>query len=149
MMTRLQQLLSGDIVPGVYRYSSRAAGKSLCQRIDQAGWLCFCIDGRAIIDKLSFLNAFAAGLNFPAYFGHNWDAFEECLIDLSGVSLSDKKGVVILYDYAGLFAWAEPHEWSTALDIFKQAVAARLYTSAPLVVLLRGAGIDATAVETF
>jgi RNAse (barnase) inhibitor barstar len=33
--------------------------------------------------KRDLLRALAQRLNFPGYFGHNWDALEECLCDLS------------------------------------------------------------------
>jgi hypothetical protein len=33
--------------------------------------------------KQPLLAALACQLNFPDYFGHNWDAFEECVRDLS------------------------------------------------------------------
>ena len=33
--------------------------------------------------KRDLLRALAIGLKLPAYFGHNWDALEECLRDLS------------------------------------------------------------------
>ena len=33
-------------------------------------------------DKIAFLNAIAKALQFPDYFGHNWDAFYDCLLDL-------------------------------------------------------------------
>ena len=33
-------------------------------------------------DKNAFLNAVAKALQFPTYFGHNWDAFYDCLLDL-------------------------------------------------------------------
>jgi len=33
--------------------------------------------------KLELLDAIAAALNFPGYFGRNWDAFWDCICDLS------------------------------------------------------------------
>jgi len=34
-------------------------------------------------DKESFLKSIARALDFPDWFGHNWDALEDCLADLS------------------------------------------------------------------
>lgn len=34
-------------------------------------------------DKETFLTALARSLSFPDWFGHNWDALEDCLTDLS------------------------------------------------------------------
>jgi hypothetical protein len=41
------------------------------------------IDGALIGGKSDVLAAFASQFAFPEYFGHNWDALEECLSDLS------------------------------------------------------------------
>jgi RNAse (barnase) inhibitor barstar len=38
---------------------------------------------RGIADKPDLLRHIAAKLNFPDYFGFNWDALDECLADLS------------------------------------------------------------------
>jgi len=37
----------------------------------------------AFSEKESFLDEIARALEFPAWFGHNWDALEDCLCDLS------------------------------------------------------------------
>lgn len=39
------------------------------------------IDGASIESKADFLTAVAEALDFPDYFGHNWDALDECLRD--------------------------------------------------------------------
>ena len=43
----------------------------------------FEIDAARIDDKGKLLGAIAASMQFPSYFGGNWDALEECLRDLS------------------------------------------------------------------
>lgn len=41
------------------------------------------LDGRTLGAKHSLLAALGRALDFPDYFGENWDALEECLGDLS------------------------------------------------------------------
>ena len=41
------------------------------------------LDTRGAHDKAEFLAACARCLDFPSYFGHNWDALSDCLTDLS------------------------------------------------------------------
>ena len=42
------------------------------------------LDGTKITDKQSFLKEIAIALKLPDWFGHNWDALEDCLRDLKG-----------------------------------------------------------------
>lgn len=39
-----------------------------------------------IESKETLLNVFDQGLSFPDYFGSNWDAFNDCLTDLSWIT---------------------------------------------------------------
>jgi len=39
------------------------------------------IDGERVHDEATFFDEFADALRFPDYFGHNWDAWTECLYD--------------------------------------------------------------------
>ncbi len=69
-------------------------------------------------DKKAFLNAVAKTLAFPDYFGHNWDAFYDCLVDLE----HDKgEGMLVLLRDASGFARAEPEEFAAAVDALQDA----------------------------
>ncbi len=43
------------------------------------------VRGGRCSDKRRLLQEFAAALQFPHYFGNNWDAFDECMNDLSWI----------------------------------------------------------------
>lgn len=47
------------------------------------------IRGQRCTTKESLFQEFAAALQFPYYFGHNWDAFDECIADLYWISASN------------------------------------------------------------
>ncbi|TAK46513.1 MAG: barnase inhibitor [Betaproteobacteria bacterium] len=54
--------------------------------------------------KSALLHALAAALQFPAWFGGNWDALEDCLTDLSWVPAP---GYLILIEGSGALAHDE------------------------------------------
>jgi len=56
------------------------------------------VDLRAASSKKPLLDIFARALAFPAWFGGNWDALEDCLSDLSW---RKGEGCVILIEGAG------------------------------------------------
>lgn len=61
------------------------------------GFLCVEVDLAEVDDKESLLSALAEGLAFPAWFGHNWDALEDCLNDMSW---SNAEGYVLVLRHA-------------------------------------------------
>ena len=138
MATTLQALLTDPAATGLYRLASRKRTAVLRAEIERAGLRCAVLDGTAIADKASFLRACADALAFPAYFGHNWDAFEECLTDLSWLSPAPAGGVILLYTQAAPFIRRAPADWATARAILEAAVAHWRGTATPLSVLLRG-----------
>lgn len=70
-------------------------------------------------DKNAFLNAVAKALQFPEYFGHNWDAFYDCLLDLKH---GGGDGTLLILRDASGFARAEPEEFAAAIDTLADAV---------------------------
>jgi RNAse (barnase) inhibitor barstar len=75
------------------------------------------LDGR-LRRKRDLLRAVAAGLKFPNYFGHNWDALEECLNDLSW--LGQQSGIVLVHKHMPL---ADVGQRRTYTDILRKAQA--------------------------
>ncbi|BCX02393.1 MAG: hypothetical protein KatS3mg053_0331 [Candidatus Roseilinea sp.] len=135
-MSKIQVVLAQARAPGVYRFRSRASEMTLRRALEKAGWRLFYLDGREIRDKTSFLQACAAAMEFPTYFRPNWDAFEECVNDLSWMPA---QGYVVLFDRAGQFELSAPRDWATAMDIFEDAVASWRDAGTPMYVLVRGA----------
>jgi RNAse (barnase) inhibitor barstar len=66
----------------------------------------------------SLLTECARALDFPDYFGHNWDALEECLIDLEWLPA---KGYVLLITDAGGVLPDDEEEYETFLEILRDA----------------------------
>jgi RNAse (barnase) inhibitor barstar len=78
----------------------------------------FYLDGKDIYNKETFLGKVAMAMNFPSYFGANWDAFEECITDLTWYPAEK---YVLIYERPDIFAQADPTGWQTALDILRAA----------------------------
>lgn len=139
MSISINDVLAGAQPPGIYRLRSRARAGSIAQAVERHGWRPFVLDGRQIADKATFLAASAAAMRFPSYFGHNWDAFEECVNDLSW---EGAPGYVLLYDNVKHFAATQPAEWATARAILAHAIAHWQARGVLMYVLLRSIAPD-------
>jgi len=71
-----------------------------------------------ILRKRELLTVIARGLNFPKYFGWNWDALEECLCDLSWIETPRR--IVLMHE--GLPFQPDWENRSIYLSILKDAV---------------------------
>ena len=63
------------------------------------------LDGRALRSKKSLLAGIARALEFPDYFGENWDALDECLNDLEW--LDGQAGALVITDAEQLLVEAD------------------------------------------
>jgi hypothetical protein len=75
--------------------------------------------------RAEFFEACAAPFGFPDYFGHNWDAFEECLEsqEFDEVEdLDDADGLLILWSGWGDMAEAEPEQFAIAIDVLRDVL---------------------------
>ncbi|HRY09754.1 MAG: barstar family protein [Actinobacteria bacterium] len=71
------------------------------------------LDTRGAHDKAAFLAACAQSLDFPDYFGHNWDALSDSLGDFA------RQHAPVLVVWTG-FSDLEPDVRTTALDIMTE-----------------------------
>lgn len=67
--------------------------------------------------KRDLLRTLADGLKFPHYFGHNWDAVEECLRDLSWLGAGAH--IVLLHEQVPL---ADSDQLRTYTEILRSAL---------------------------
>ena len=132
----VEKLLSKELDAGVYRLASETDANALLTEMRAQGWIPFYFDGRAITDKESFLRMAAAAMNFPDYFGRNWDAFEECITDLEWI---EKRPRVLIYDHVSTFLEQSQKEWGIASGILADAAEESKKTKTPLYILLRHA----------
>jgi RNAse (barnase) inhibitor barstar len=80
------------------------------------------IDGRTCIDRESLFGECRRALEFPDYFGWNWDSFEECVQDLSWIT-SNHVALVVL-DADGLLP-TDDSGFETLISILNRAATAR------------------------
>lgn len=134
-MSNLQLALTQERIPGLYRFNSRATADTLTNEADAAGWRLFYLDAARVRDKKTFLEKAARTLEFPGYFGHNWDAFEECVNDLSWAPAS---GYILLFQAPERMIKNARPEWDIAVEILATAVNNWIEQGVPFYVLLRG-----------
>lgn len=64
----------------------------------RAGLTVLVVRGRKMRTSAALFDEFAAALQFPSYFGENWNAFDECVSEIDWIPLGD--GFVILVEDA-------------------------------------------------
>lgn len=95
------------------------------------------IDAGRFRRKNEFLDGFARALQFPSYFGRNWDALEDCLTDLNWFG---EEGLLIAIEGADRFLRAEPTDWEMLIDILDATSAHWAKVGRPVLFLLQGKG---------
>jgi RNAse (barnase) inhibitor barstar len=79
----LDGLTGGELPPGRYRLSEPLTVRAVRDELAAAGWVIRVVDGASMPDRAALFDEFARACEFPDWFGGNWDAFADCLRDLS------------------------------------------------------------------
>jgi RNAse (barnase) inhibitor barstar len=127
-MSTLTEILDDPARNGVYHIDSAVP--------DMPGLIR--LDAREMADETDLLAALGHALDFPAYYGVNWDALEECLSDLSW----HPGPVIVLLGHADALA---PDTLHTLVDIWREAAAAWAEAGRVCVLLLEGVDLPGLA----
>ena len=73
-------------------------------------------------------------MNFPDYFGNNWDAFDDCLLDLEWCDPTPR---IVVYNQPEKFAHEDPKEWETVIDVLLVALGYWTKTATPLYIIFQ------------
>ena len=114
---KLNSLLSRAERAGIY-HMPFAADLALEEAAESLEYPMHRVDLAQVTTKEAFLDAIGKALDFPDWYGHNWDALADCLTDLSWMAAD---GYVIVLEHADAFASAAPTDFAAALSIFQDA----------------------------
>ena len=117
-MASLLKLLPDSKRAGVYQAAIDA--DEIVAAAKTVGLDVFKLDLGGARGKSGLLDRFAKALRFPAHFGKNWDALNDCLTDLEWL---EGKGWVVIVANAQSFADKHAEDFTTAIDILSAAAA--------------------------
>jgi len=86
----------------------------------RAGLVWLDLDLSGVADRDAFFRRCAAVFSFPGYFGRNWDALHECMLDFAGRGVP---GAIVHWRRGAELARRAPEAVTTALEILEDAAA--------------------------
>ncbi|WP_435769358.1 barstar family protein [Nocardioides sp. SYSU DS0651] len=128
-MSGLAAVLAGRRPPGVHRWESGLDVGEVRRAVEHAGWRFRYVDGAGLATRRDALVALGDVLGFPAHYGANLDALNDCLRDLPVPT-------VLLWDAWSGVARADAGGFGAVVRV----LAARGPDAPALEVLLRGPG---------
>lgn len=140
-MSGLVDLLARRTPAGTYAWHSHLEVPDVRREVEDAGWVFAHVDGRVARTKPDLLRVVGTALDFPDWYGQNFDALADCLSD---VDRGD--GTLLLWDDWDVLAGAEPRAFSVALSVLGTRVNDE--RGGPFAVLLRGDGPALPGVPT-
>ena len=138
-MTSLAHVLA-DAGPGVHVWNSSRPEREIRAEAEEIAWRCVIVDGARVRNKACVLEACERAYQFPAWFGHNWDALADCLADLSWLpppETGSGGGILTVYEHSDEFARSDLDAYDTALEVWEEVAEAWRRIGVPFTVLLR------------
>lgn len=115
--SHLATLLANTARAGV-RPLPPGSAAALCAAAADNGFVCRRLDLADCAGKSDLLRRFATALDFPDWFGQNWDALDDCLGDLSWLPAA---GYVLVLEHAAGLHTGHRADFDTALDMLRSA----------------------------
>jgi RNAse (barnase) inhibitor barstar len=135
-----EQLLMDPGEAGVFvRPADAVALDAAAERAGLARWT---VDLAGVRSKEALLARLAERLEFPEWFGDNWDALNDVLAERAW---EQAKGVVFTLERCGELAQADPDAFETALEVFDSVAESCYDEDIPFWVLV--GGVDAEAFD--
>ena len=100
------------------RFAPASTGPALREELAHQGLALAAFNGAAISDGPALLKALGKALDFPAYYGANWDAAEECLRDLAEPF---PQGCALVIDHAGILWQRLPRKMGQLVSLWLAA----------------------------
>ncbi|MFI1202291.1 barstar family protein [Streptomyces sp. BHT-5-2] len=132
----LAAVLDGRTPAGVLPWPADRPVADALAAARAAGWHAAALDLAGAADKAAFLDRCADALDFPGYFGHNWDALADCLTDLSW--LPPARGRLLVVTGWQEYATAVPEDWSVVEGVLADTVGYWRDTDTGLAVVMAG-----------
>jgi len=115
-MNSLDALLSSLTLSGPC--ATRIAASALTTAAQSQDYGVFAVDLAGVKGKAVLMERLQGALDFPEWFGQNWDALEDCLTDMSW---SDHPGFVLLIKGGGALRRHDKPLFDTLVDVLKSA----------------------------
>ena len=135
-----EQLLIDPGEAGVFVRPADAA--ALDAAAERAGLTRWTVDLVGVRTKEALLGTLAERLEFPEWFGSNWDALNDVLAERAW---EQSKGVVLALEHCGELAHADPEAFETALEVLDSVAESCYDEDIPFWVFVDG--VDAEAFD--
>lgn len=131
-MPTSDEVLDGSFTSGVGPLTDAVETDDLVQRAAAKGWVALVAEASA--GKAAILDQLAATGRFPHWFGRNWDALSDCLVDLSWLPA---EGYLVLVEGWRDFEATWPRDAAVARSVLAHAADEWANRGTPFVVLTR------------